>query len=293
MNKERILDFIRQPQKLDQNSLEEIQQLLQLFPYAQNLHLLYLLNLEKVKDIRFEDQLRKTAARMANRVILKKQLEKLYDVSRRAVDGSENSVISVSHEAIAEEIDYVKLDAKLRENAGVEEGGEDASKPIPNVEIATQQSEVKQASHRFEATDSNPLLERNKIRSKAELLQKVKDRLAEIEVEKAKKAEEKADGRTAEKVSNLQNNMDLIDQFIRIEPRISRPEKNPFFDPDTAARESLFQEGAFVTETLAKIYVDQANYQKAKEIYQVLSLNNPEKSSYFAALIQELENKLK
>ena len=89
-----------------------------------------------------------------------------------------------------------------------------------------------------------------------------------------------------------ENKMDLIDKFIRSEPSISRPEKIAFFNPDTAAQESLSEDGGYVTETLAKIYVDQGNYRKAIEIYQILSLNNSEKSSYFAALIRELKNKI-
>lgn len=43
-----------------------------------------------------------------------------------------------------------------------------------------------------------------------------------------------------------------------------------------------------VTETLAQIYVDQGYPERAKEIYMKLSLLNPEKSAYFASLIEKL-----
>ena len=46
--------------------------------------------------------------------------------------------------------------------------------------------------------------------------------------------------------------------------------------------------GDFCTETLAQIYVEQEYYDKAKEIYSKLSLRYPEKSVYFAALIENL-----
>jgi len=47
---------------------------------------------------------------------------------------------------------------------------------------------------------------------------------------------------------------------------------------------------AFVSETLAEIYVAQEHPELAIEIYRKLSLDNPEKSAYFASLIDKLKN---
>ena len=49
------------------------------------------------------------------------------------------------------------------------------------------------------------------------------------------------------------------------------------------------KEISFYTETLAQIYAEQGYYEQSKEIYSKLILAYPEKSAYFAALIQELE----
>ncbi len=50
---------------------------------------------------------------------------------------------------------------------------------------------------------------------------------------------------------------------------------------------------SLMTETLARIYLEQKNYNKAIQSYKILSLKYPEKSSFFAdqlKLIVELKD---
>ena len=53
----------------------------------------------------------------------------------------------------------------------------------------------------------------------------------------------------------------------------------------------LFEDPGFYTETLARIYSEQGFYKRAIEVYAKLILLYPEKSSYFATLVQELKSK--
>lgn len=84
---------------------------------------------------------------------------------------------------------------------------------------------------------------------------------------------------------------ELIERFLKTEPRIAvkkdynAPED---IDPD----KSLLDEGGLVSETLARIHAGQGHYKKAIEIYNKLSLKFPGKSSYFAARIKDLQEKL-
>ena len=48
----------------------------------------------------------------------------------------------------------------------------------------------------------------------------------------------------------------------------------------------------FYTETLGKIYAEQGFSQRALEVYEKLILLYPEKSAYFAALIEEIKKHL-
>jgi hypothetical protein len=79
---------------------------------------------------------------------------------------------------------------------------------------------------------------------------------------------------------------EIIEQFIRNNPSITRP-KAEFYNPVIHAQQSIVDQENIVSETLARIYFNQGHFDKAIIVYEKLSLKYPEKSSYFAALIQE------
>lgn len=84
---------------------------------------------------------------------------------------------------------------------------------------------------------------------------------------------------------------DLIDEFIAKQPQISKADTGFDFDPTAVSNFEAVQDKEFVSETLAKIYEKQGNVSKALKIYRILMSKYPEKKSYFARQIQELEKK--
>lgn len=80
----------------------------------------------------------------------------------------------------------------------------------------------------------------------------------------------------------------IIEKFIKEEPQITPPSPEKV-SSENKARESAMDESGFVSETLATIYKEQGLYHKAIDTYKKLILKFPEKSPYFAELIQELE----
>ena len=103
-----------------------------------------------------------------------------------------------------------------------------------------------------------------------------------IELEQEKEESKKED-------KNLSKN-EIIDKFIAENPQISRPKKE-FYDPFMVAQASVVDQENIISETLATIYLNQGYIEKAISIYQKLSLKNPEKSVYFAELIEKAKNK--
>ncbi len=86
-----------------------------------------------------------------------------------------------------------------------------------------------------------------------------------------------------------QKKNELIDKFIETSPKIPAVKHDTtipsvFYEPSKADTSSL------MTETLARVYLEQKKYQKAIQAYQILILKYPEKSSFFADRILDIKN---
>jgi hypothetical protein len=84
---------------------------------------------------------------------------------------------------------------------------------------------------------------------------------------------------------------ELINNFIKNAPQIGVPRAEQI-DTENKARKSAEDHYDLVTETLAKIYIEQMLYHKAIDTYEKLSLKFPEKSRYFGDLIQSIKKKI-
>ena len=80
---------------------------------------------------------------------------------------------------------------------------------------------------------------------------------------------------------------ELIDKFIETSPKIS-PVKHGV--PSTATFDLNASDHSYLmTETLARVYLEQKKYQKAIQAYEILILKYPEKSSFFADRITDIK----
>jgi hypothetical protein len=119
--------------------------------------------------------------------------------------------------------------------------------------------------------------------------QKIKKKEDSEETKEIKRSTPINETDTKQKKENQKN---LIDKFIEEEPKIV-PQKGVFFNPPQKAKESITENEDIYSETLAKIFEMQGNYKKAIKAYEILSLKFPEKSAYFATLIEKCNKLLK
>ena len=86
-----------------------------------------------------------------------------------------------------------------------------------------------------------------------------------------------------------------VDNFIATKPSLVKTQKEKESQKKEAEKEistsDLFDDYSFYTETLAKIYQEQGFYKRAVDVYAKLILLYPEKSSYFATLVDKIKEK--
>ena len=80
--------------------------------------------------------------------------------------------------------------------------------------------------------------------------------------------------------------LDLIDKFIENNPKITPIAKDATVPVIEVISEDTSQ---LMTETLARVYLEQKKYSKAIQAYEILILKYPEKSSLFANRISDIK----
>jgi hypothetical protein len=92
---------------------------------------------------------------------------------------------------------------------------------------------------------------------------------------------------TTNAASEKKKKFERIDKFIANNPKIVPTEqKNTSIDITVSSK---IDKNELMTETLARVYLEQKKYNKAIQAYKILSLKYPEKSSFFADRIKAVE----
>lgn len=80
--------------------------------------------------------------------------------------------------------------------------------------------------------------------------------------------------------------VDIIDKFIQSNPKIAPISKDKSVSISVSKNK---QDSSLMTETLAKVYLEQKKYENAIQAYRILSLKYPEKSGFFADQIKRTQ----
>lgn len=119
-----------------------------------------------------------------------------------------------------------------------------------------------------------------------EWLQLTKDKPTEEKKAFTQILVEPKDDTTTQGTSKKQK-FDRIDRFISQNPKIVPKTNIPV--PENVANSGILNKNELMTETLARVYLEQKKYKNAIQAYKILSLKYPEKSGFFADRIKAVE----
>ena len=317
MNREEFLKYLESPGQLDKKSILEMHELLNEFPYFQTAHLMLLKNLYVLGNIKFDSQLKKSAAYIGNRSVLyyllhlpgittgrksgeSKPDQKAEEPVTKKLKEKPEQADKQEKEALADVILKRIEEIKKKQEGSKEDTQEnkpgEGEPPIAD-KILNEFAEKKKPEKREEnqAKDSkvNQILEIGNENEIIENIYREKEQLDADELnimvgddELLELEEENIQNTAGEQVRNDE----LINKFIKNSPRILHQKIDATDDEQTDMSESSGRENErFITETLAKIYINQGYYSKAIFAFEKLSLKFPKKSSYFATQIEKIK----
>ncbi len=326
MNRQQFIEAVRHPELLNEQTLDLISVTLDEYPFFQAGRMLWIKNLHLLDHIRYNNELKLAAAHISDRSKLYELLNPVvFQQSEQEVavptQLSESPQEAESYSAKVEDLspqvfvtdnddgdppaagaDYFDVDDVFETDSGEKL---DFSKYIAD-EGDEQETEIKYA---FPQTDENIVL------PSADLLHyelndhqvySLKD-AGEVRLDEARTFSEwlsvlrhqpvpvKPD-ESAVPVKGLQNKkMALIDNFLErgINTRIKVPhDEASISKQEDISAKSLQESEDLMTETLANIYIRQKHFLKAIDIFERLRLKYPEKNTYFARRIKELEEQI-
>jgi hypothetical protein len=309
MNRNDFLNMIEDTVPVNRQMVGEVYELIDIFPYFQSAHMLLLKGLQNNADVKFENQLRNSAIHIADREVLyyllktktSPQIEQVE--SKKDIVSSEGLVYDTQQTVIesAKNSDYLinEIEKISGETESKEQQGSGYQTPGHSILISTESeneeySGVMILMDEETSTNDGQLFYMDpgfSVSDQSDLLELDLDENRKIISDESgiSREQDSLEGKSAKK--QLQS--DLIDKFIIANPKIEPNKEKTNLSFEDISMPFVETERGFITETLARIYVNQGYYSKAIDIYEKLSLKFPEKSSYFASQIEKVKEYLK
>jgi tetratricopeptide (TPR) repeat protein len=280
MNITEYLSLINNPNAINDKQTLSLEKIVAEFPYFQSARALRLKGLYNQDSFRYNYDLKNTAAHTTDRSVL-------FDF---IISNTFTRIHKNLYEEKLAEINEIYVEAT--ELIFKEEKIESKLNPLEQSILTS----IKEATPIDKVEDSNPTIDaaeekleigkplvfdKNEKYSFQEWLQLSK--IQPIERGNSAQIEIKSTVIDPEK----QKKIELIDKFIEASPKIPPIKKEA--EPKVFLEPSSENNSYLMTETLARVYLEQNKYDKAIQAYEILILKYPEKSSFFANRISDIK----
>ena len=309
MNTTDFTYILQHPQTLTEAQTQEVKSVIDEFPYFQSARAIYLKGLKNNHSFKYNQELKTTAAYTTDRSILfdfitseeflqneishhiKQNLEHLKDIKVNDLeDISINKSVTID-DKLREQIQDTKnvldpalFERKVEVSKIAELKSDDTSTKedsilkvdTENIEELPEEKLQIGKPFQFDKNETHSFNEWLKITSFKPIVRKETVTTEEVPIK----------NEDSDNISRRKK-FELIDKFISNKPKIKPTESTS--STINIAKERMIQPESLMTETLARIYVEQKNYKKAIQSYKILSLKYPEKSGFFADQIKAVK----
>jgi hypothetical protein len=276
-----INKVLAQPESIHVDHLKVLADTLKEYPYFQAVRSMYLKGLKNENSPLYNKELQRTAAHTTDRSVLfdfitsetfiqnevSKQIKLLQQEETTLASASISGNTHIEEDLNASKSFTQVIDADLFEKK--------KETSIEEAPLEFDKNETYSFSQWLQLTSLKPI-------DRKEAPPEKNPVIVDEEFKKARKVEEEI-----QEVDDRARKMARIDQFLAEKPKIKPLKSSSSTVNITNHNQDPSQ---FMTETLAKVYLAQKNYSKALKAYEVLVLQHPEKSPFFADQIQEIKN---
>ncbi|MBP0903138.1 hypothetical protein ACFSKN_14280 [Mariniflexile gromovii] len=305
MNNTDFTYILQHPQSITLQQTEAVKSIIDEFPYFQSARALYLKGLKNENSFKYNQELKTTAAYTADRSILfdfitsdvfvqneisefiKQNTAHLQDIEIDVEDISINKKVTTDDRLKQQIIETIGVLDPMLFKPKQQEVSNDTEIVVEESENIELEKQAPESVNKTILNLGKPFdFNKKETHSFNEWLNLT--RLQPIE-RKENRAEESNETHNTENTSNIEKvkKFELIEEFINKNPKINPSTFSP--SKVNLAEAQMIQPEALMTETLARIYVEQKNYKKAIQSYKILSLKYPEKSGFFADQIKAVE----
>lgn len=262
MNSAEFTYLLEYPENIDAKKTQVLNEVISEFPYFQSARAIQLKGLNKTNSFKYNQTLKKTAAYTIDRKVL-------FDfiTSPIFITKTEKEVENLEEIEVVDAQDVKALHKKITDTFSNKNIETDAT--VAQNEEVEKEADVLEIGKPIRFVSSEP----HSFNEWMQLIAQKPIEREEIQARKIEKIEEK---------------FNLIDKFIELNPKIKPVDKNAI-NLDVITDSSTENE-SLMTETLAKVYLEQKKYENAIKAYRILILKYPEKSGFFADRIKAIKN---